>query len=172
MWTRRQWDSISASTQNMEETHSSGSSIMFCQTTYVTSRTTVILTITAVRTFKSQHFCELFGFSRQLQFHRCCNTSSIRGEHKRSIWGRSTNGLCLISGLQLKENVGAEDLTLVVMKSSVLWHITPFSPLEFNRRFVETNIVHPQGWRLSQAGNKRGCISKSRFTFNPEYGTL
>jgi hypothetical protein len=42
-----------------------------------------------------------------------------------------------------------EVLTAVVIKSSILWDITPSSPLEVNRRFGGTCRLHLQGWRIS-----------------------
>jgi hypothetical protein len=41
--------------------------------------------------------------------------------------------------------VGFEVLTLVVMKSSVFWNITPYSPLKVSRRFGGTYRFHLQG---------------------------
>jgi hypothetical protein len=47
--------------------------------------------------------------------------------------------------IQLGETyVGTEVLTPVVMKSTILWDITPCSPLEVNRRFGGTYRLHLQ----------------------------
>jgi hypothetical protein len=46
--------------------------------------------------------------------------------------------------------LGFEVLTMVVMKSTVFWDITPCGPLKFNRRFRGTCRLHFQG-RISQA---------------------
>jgi hypothetical protein len=47
-----------------------------------------------------------------------------------------------------------EVLTAVVMKSTVLWDITPCSALKSNRRFRGTYGLHLQGRRISQARNQ------------------
>jgi hypothetical protein len=39
-------------------------------------------------------------------------------------------------------------LTAVIMKYSVLWDITPHSPLKVNQRFGETFCLHLQDWNL------------------------
>jgi hypothetical protein len=48
--------------------------------------------------------------------------------------------------------VGSELLVAVVMKGSVFWDITPFSPLlKVERRFRRKIRIHFQGSRVSQA---------------------
>jgi hypothetical protein len=41
--------------------------------------------------------------------------------------------------------LGFEVLTVVVMKSTIFWDITPVSPLSVNRRFEGTYRLHLQG---------------------------
>jgi hypothetical protein len=52
-------------------------------------------------------------------------------------------------------SVGFQVLTAVVMKSSIFWDITPYSPLKVNRRFGVTGCLHLQGRRINQAINQR-----------------
>jgi hypothetical protein len=47
--------------------------------------------------------------------------------------------------------VGFEVLTPVVMKSTIFWDMTPWSPLSVNRCFGLTYRLHLQGWRISRA---------------------
>jgi hypothetical protein len=42
-----------------------------------------------------------------------------------------------------------------LLKSSVFWDVTVCSPLKVNRCFGGTCHIHPQGWEVSQAGNKQ-----------------
>jgi hypothetical protein len=42
----------------------------------------------------------------------------------------------------ITQNVGFEVLSAVDTKSSVFWDITPYSPLNINRRFVGTCCFH------------------------------
>jgi hypothetical protein len=58
-------------------------------------------------------------------------------------------------GMKYKENVGFEVIIAVVMKSSVFWDITPYSPLKVNRRFRGTYWIHLQGGRISREKNQR-----------------
>jgi hypothetical protein len=51
-------------------------------------------------------------------------------------------------------NAGFEVLTVVVMKNSIFWDITPCSPLRVNRRFGGTHRLHLQGRRISWARNQ------------------
>jgi hypothetical protein len=57
-------------------------------------------------------------------------------------------------------DVGFEVLTPMVMKSSVVWDITPCSPVKVNERSAGTWRLHLQGPRISQV----------RREFNPEDG--
>jgi hypothetical protein len=57
-------------------------------------------------------------------------------------------------GSEHRCSVGFEVLTVVVMKNSVIWDITPCSPLKVNRRFRGTSRVHLQGRRISEARNQ------------------
>jgi hypothetical protein len=43
----------------------------------------------------------------------------------------------------------------MVMKISIFWDITPYSPLKINWRFGETNRIHLQGGGISQARYQR-----------------
>jgi hypothetical protein len=70
---------------------------------------------------------------------------------------------------------------VVVMKSSIFWDITPYSPLKVNRRLGGTCRLHLQGRRINQARNKREADSKQslrhlptkrRFTFNGLHGVI
>jgi hypothetical protein len=49
------------------------------------------------------------------------------------------------------ESEGFEVLRAVVIKSSVIWDVTPCSLLQVNRRFRELCLLHLQGRRTSQA---------------------
>jgi hypothetical protein len=53
--------------------------------------------------------------------------------------------------------VGAEVLTVVIMKSSIFWDRTPCSPLKVNRRFAGPCRFQIQGSRVSLARNKHGA---------------
>jgi hypothetical protein len=63
--------------------------------------------------------------------------------------------------LKNRNVLGCKVLTAVVMKSSVFWDITPFSPLKVNRRFGGTRRLHVQGRRISQARNQRKAGGKA-----------
>jgi hypothetical protein len=91
---------------------------------------------------------------------------SLGEEKVRSRWRQS-----------LKRNVGFEALSAVIMKSSVFWDITPYSPLKANRRFGGTCRLQLQGQGISQARNqresrlrpwrwKRHILPKHRLTFH------
>lgn len=43
------------------------------------------------------------------------------------------------------QRVGYEALTQMVMKNSILWDISPCTPVIFNRCFEETFLFHVQG---------------------------
>jgi hypothetical protein len=60
-------------------------------------------------------------------------------------------------------HVGSEVLTAVVMNSSLLWDITPCSPLKVNQRFEGTCRLHLQGPRISRTRNQRGSNLLSRW---------
>jgi hypothetical protein len=59
--------------------------------------------------------------------------------------------------------VGFEVLIMVVMRSSVLWHITPCSPLKFNWPFGGTCYPHLQGLRVSQRQFSACCLLHAGF---------
>jgi hypothetical protein len=63
--------------------------------------------------------------------------------------------------------VGFEVLTAVIMKSAIIWDITPCSPLKVNRRFVETYRLHLQGRRISRARNQRESRWKAELFLPP-----
>jgi hypothetical protein len=67
------------------------------------------------------------------------------------------------------ELVGAEVLTVMVMKISIFWDITPCSPLKVNRLFGGTGLLHLKGRRISQARNQHDA--GSRLFFDPEDGS-
>jgi hypothetical protein len=48
------------------------------------------------------------------------------------------------------EFVRSEVLTAAVMKNSILWDITPYSPFKVNRRFGRTSPPY-SGWKNKQA---------------------
>jgi hypothetical protein len=50
--------------------------------------------------------------------------------------------------------VGFEVLTAAVLKSTIFWDITPFSPLRVNRRSGRTYRLHLQGWKISRSRNQ------------------
>jgi hypothetical protein len=52
-------------------------------------------------------------------------------------------------------DVGFEVLTAVVMKSFILWDITPYSPFKVNQPFGGTSLLHLQGRRISEARNRK-----------------
>jgi hypothetical protein len=54
----------------------------------------------------------------------------------------------------------------VIVQSSVFCNITPYSPLNVNRRFVETCDLHVQGRKISRTRNKREAGSKQMLS-NP-----
>jgi hypothetical protein len=89
--------------------------------------------------------------------------------------------------------VESEVLTVVVMKSSFFWYITPCSPLKVSWHFGGTYHLHLQGWRIHQetsmkAGGrqswflvslilrpwiwKRHVPPKHRLTFNRLYSII
>jgi hypothetical protein len=57
-------------------------------------------------------------------------------------------------------HVRLEVLTAVVMKASVIWDISPYSPLKIKWHFSQTCHLHLQGWRVSQARNKHEAGNK------------
>jgi hypothetical protein len=61
--------------------------------------------------------------------------------------------------------VGFEVLTAVVIKSTILWDITPCSPLSVNRRFGETYRLNLKCEKISRARNQR----KSRWQVEPAF---
>jgi hypothetical protein len=81
----------------------------------------------------------------------------------------------IVWNVKVIENYGGFEVpTAVVMKSSLFWDITPFSPLKVNRRSGETRRLHLQGRRISQArtrikaGGKESLavLPKRLLTFN------
>jgi hypothetical protein len=56
-------------------------------------------------------------------------------------------------------NVGFEVLTAVVMKSFIVWDITPCSPLKVHKRFGGTYRLHLQGWINQDASVKTALLA-------------
>jgi hypothetical protein len=67
-----------------------------------------------------------------------------------------------LPGAKARENQHQpfEVLTVVVMKSSIFWDITPCSLLKVNRRFGGTYRLHLQDRRISEARNQYETCSK------------
>jgi hypothetical protein len=65
--------------------------------------------------------------------------------------------------------VGFEVLIAVIMKNTVLWDITPCSPLKVNWRFGGTCHLHLQGRRITRARNQRDSRWEAEL-FDPEDG--
>jgi hypothetical protein len=76
-------------------------------------------------------------------------------EIKNCTTSDETPPLYSASGLLGPLLSGYEILTAVVMKGSVLWDITPCTPLKVNRRFEGTCRLHLQGRKVSHARNQR-----------------
>jgi hypothetical protein len=49
---------------------------------------------------------------------------------------------------EIRQDVGFEVLTAVVMKSTIFWDITPCDPLKVDGRFTGKYRLHPQGPRI------------------------
>jgi hypothetical protein len=62
--------------------------------------------------------------------------------------------------LMIKIILGFKILTAVVMKIYFSWDITPCSPLQVNRLFGGTSLLHLQGQRVSEARNQLESGSK------------
>jgi hypothetical protein len=62
-----------------------------------------------------------------------------------------------------------EVLTAVLMKSSVLWGITPCSPLKVNRRFGGTCRLHLQGRRTSKQETNVKQVASRVILCNPKF---
>jgi hypothetical protein len=54
------------------------------------------------------------------------------------------------------------------MKCSIIWYITPFSPLKSNRSFGGPCRLHLQGRRISQVGNRRESRWQAELCFKLE----
>jgi hypothetical protein len=83
--------------------------------------------------------------------------------------------MCQNSFSELKNCVGFEVLTAVVMKKSIFWNTRPRSPWKANRHFGGTCYLHLQGGRLSQSRNERKAGSKQSLFglfFGPEGGDI
>jgi hypothetical protein len=68
------------------------------------------------------------------------------------------------------QHVGSEVLTAVVMKSTILWDITPCSSLRVKRRFGGTYRLHLQGRKISRRRNQRESRWQVELCFYPEDG--
>jgi hypothetical protein len=60
-------------------------------------------------------------------------------------------------------NVGFEVFAAVVMKSIILWDMTPCSPLSFNRRFGGKYRLHLQGRRNKFSKNQEASRWKAKY---------
>jgi hypothetical protein len=71
-------------------------------------------------------------------------------------------------------DVGFEVVTAVVMKCSIFWNITPYSPLKANQHFGEKYSLHLQSWinltrKKAEAGSKQNCSAlKIEVTYSSE----
>jgi hypothetical protein len=54
----------------------------------------------------------------------------------------------------ISRHLGSEILTVVVMKSTIIWDIMPCSLLKVTRHFGGTYRLHPQGRRISPVRNQ------------------
>jgi hypothetical protein len=70
---------------------------------------------------------------------KCANVG-----HKMETSEASMETLWNLELLRTTPDVGFEVLTVVVMKSTIFWDITPCSPLSVNRRFGGTYCLHLQ----------------------------
>jgi hypothetical protein len=66
-----------------------------------------------------------------------------------------------------------EGFTPVVMKSTPFWDITPFSPLEVDRRFGGTYRLHLQDWRINRSRSQHeGKVDSDCFPVRPTLCSL
>jgi hypothetical protein len=57
-----------------------------------------------------------------------------------------------------------------ILRSDILWNVTPCSPIVVDRRFVGTYCLHLQGRRVSQARNQQEASGKHySFFYDIEY---
>jgi predicted membrane channel-forming protein YqfA (hemolysin III family) len=68
--------------------------------------------------------------------------------------------MCQQDRKQQLSNAGFEVLILVVMKSSIFWDITPYSPLKINQHFRVTSCFYLQSQRISQVRYEHEAGSK------------
>jgi hypothetical protein len=76
---------------------------------------------------------------------------------------------------ELLKNVGFEVLTMVVVKSTIFWDITPCSPLNVNRHFGGTYRLHLQGRKQIQqeiSVMEAICSSESSVDTLTDYAAL
>jgi hypothetical protein len=71
------------------------------------------------------------------------------------------SSFCLITF----KHAESEVLTAIVRKSSLLWNVTPCSPVNFNVSFGGTFHLHHHCWRVSQARNQDEAGSFNRNTW-------
>jgi hypothetical protein len=95
--------------------------------------------------------------------------SSVFQPVAQSLWrranpawyvGNSSSYLTTLSVSETIVDIGFEVSTAVVMKTSVVWDITPSSPVRLNRRFGWI-CHHLQGQRISQARNQHEAGSNA-----------
>jgi hypothetical protein len=60
-----------------------------------------------------------------------------------------------LEGWNKTTKVGFEVLTEVVMRGTILWDVSPCSPLKVNRHFGGTYLLHLLGQRISRARDQR-----------------
>lgn len=82
--------------------------------------------------------------------------SSLYNYHPPPVTSFLDSNILLSTSLSIAFNLcsSLEILTVVVMKSTILWDITPYSPPKVNRSFGRLHRLHLQG-RISQARYQR-----------------
>jgi hypothetical protein len=68
--------------------------------------------------------------------------------------------------IKLDALTGIDVFPPVVMKTSIFWHITPCSPVKFNRHCEGIYYVHVKGWIISQAEDKGGTFLRKFVDFH------
>jgi hypothetical protein len=61
----------------------------------------------------------------------------------------------IMSVILLNREIRKQCRTIVSLKSTILWDITPYSPLNVNRHFGGTYRLHLQDWKISRSRNHR-----------------
>jgi hypothetical protein len=55
---------------------------------------------------------------------------------------------------------------IIPVKSSILWNVTPCSPVEIHERFEKTNCLHVQGKRRKKPERSKGQLPLSEVKSN------